>query len=105
MGTATGFGKFLQDQLRPSSVLFDDATREHLYRPERLNDGREVEMTLGWHVGRAGSERFFFKEGGGGGFHTMMRVYPEAGIASVVLTNATTFDVRGLLDTVDPDFR
>lgn len=105
VGTANGFGRFLQDQLRPSSVLFDDATRESLYRLERTTDGNEVNMTLGWHVGELEGQRHFFKEGGGGGFHTMMRVYPEWGIATVVLTNATAFDVRGLLDELDPQFR
>ena len=31
----------------------------------------------------------------------MMRVYPGDGIGTVVMTNATGFDVRGLLDEID----
>ena len=34
----------------------------------------------------------------------MMRLYPEAAIASVVMTNATGFNVRGLLDAMDARF-
>ena len=61
-------------------------------------------MTLGWHVGTMPTARFFYKEGGGGGFHCMMRVYPGSGIATVVMANATGFDVAGLLDEADARF-
>jgi CubicO group peptidase (beta-lactamase class C family) len=104
VGTARGFGKFLQDQLRPHSTLFNDTTRQLFYAPERTTHGTAVSMTLGWHIGTVGGVRFYYKEGGGGGFHCMMRVYRESGMASVVMTNATGFDVRGLLDAVDHRF-
>jgi hypothetical protein len=34
----------------------------------------------------------------------MMRVYPASGIATVMMTNATGFDVGECLNTVDPQF-
>lgn len=104
VGTARGFGTFLQDQLRPHSTLLGDATRQLLYTPDRTNDGSETAMTLGWHIERRHGDRVFFKEGGGGGFHSLMRVYRSAGLATVVMTNATRFDVRALLDSLDPEF-
>jgi len=104
VGTASGFGKFLQDQLRAHSVLFGDETREMFYRSEHTRDGREVPMTAGWHVADSVGVRYFYKEGGGAGFHSMMRLYRDHGIGTVVLTNATTFDVRGLLDLLDLRF-
>ena len=104
VGTARGFGKFLQDELRPHSVLFDDTTRALLFEPQRTTDGATIAMTLAWHVGELDGVRFFYKEGGGGGFHHMMRVYPGSGIATVVMSNATGFDARGCLDTVDRAF-
>lgn len=61
-------------------------------------------MTLGWHIGRLGRVRFFYKEGGGGGFHCMMRIYPDRGLGTVMMTNATGFDVRTAQDTVDSAF-
>lgn len=60
-------------------------------------------MTLGWHIGRAAGHRFFFKEGGGGGFHGMMRLYPEGKMGTVVLANATGFKAGACLDAVDPE--
>jgi len=101
VGTCRGFGAFLQDQLRPQSALFSDRTRKLFYTPQQLSSGATVDMTLGWHVGTTGGARYFFKEGGGGGFHSMMRLYPDAGFGTVVIANSTSFDVRGLLDRVD----
>jgi CubicO group peptidase (beta-lactamase class C family) len=101
VGTARGFAGFLQDQLRPQSVLFTDATRAAFYAPQRTLTGKPIPMTLGWHVGETKGVPFFFKEGGGGGFHSMMRVYATRGVASVVMTNATNFDVAGCLNAFD----
>ena len=61
-------------------------------------------MTLGWHVGLSGSRPFYYKEGGGGGFHCMMRVYRDAGVATIVMANATGFDARKCLDVTDGHF-
>jgi D-alanyl-D-alanine carboxypeptidase len=85
-------------------VLFSDTTRRLLYAPQQTTAGTPVAMTLGWHIGDPDGRRFFYKEGGGGGFHCMMRVYPGDGIATIIMTNATRFDVRGILDTIDVAF-
>jgi hypothetical protein len=61
-------------------------------------------MTPGWHIGGVDTLRYFFKEGGGGGFHSEMRIYPSRGIASVVIANNTSFGVKDLLNTVDGEF-
>jgi CubicO group peptidase (beta-lactamase class C family) len=104
VGSARAFGVFLQDQLRPHSALFNDATRALFFAPQQTNDGRSIAMTLGWHIGSLNGRRFFYKEGGGGGFHCMMRLYPDSGLGSVVMCNATAFEVANLLNAVDPTF-
>ena len=104
VGTVRAFGTFLQDQLRPRSALVNGATRDLLYAPQHTTGGTEVAMTLGWHIGDLDGVRFFYKEGGGGGFHCMMRLYPAAGVGTVVMTNATGFNVRRFLDTTDSSF-
>ena len=58
-------------------------------------------MTLGWHVEEFNEVRFLYKEGGGAGFHCEMRIYPKARIASVLMTNSTTFDVKSFLNITD----
>jgi D-alanyl-D-alanine carboxypeptidase len=104
VGTARGFGKFLQDELRPRSALFDNKTREPFYAPQRTTRGRLVPMSLGWHLGNLNGVPFHYKEGGGGGFHCEMRVYRVQRVATIVMTNATGFDVKGCLNSLDRAF-
>ena len=104
VGTARAFGRFLQDQLRERSVLLGEKTRQLLYDPRLAVPGPAVSMTLGWHVGDACGRRYFFKEGGGGGFHCLMRLYPDRGLGTVVMTNATASPVHRLLDQADRRF-
>jgi CubicO group peptidase (beta-lactamase class C family) len=67
VGSARGFGKFLQDQLRERSVLFNNTTRQLFYAPQKTQ-GAPVDMSLGWHIGDLDGTRFFYKEGGAEGF-------------------------------------
>ena len=95
VGTATGFAKFLQDQLAEHSRLFSDGTRALFYEQQLTSRG-PAPMTLGWHTG----DGYLYKEGGGGGFHSLMRLYPRQSLGIVVMANATAFEVTGLLDAV-----
>ena len=104
VGTARGFGRFLQDQLQPRSAVLGARVRELLCTPQHGADGAPVPMTLGWHVEQSAGMRVLFKEGGGAGFHVMMRLYPDAGIASVILTNATQIDVSRVMNQLDAEF-
>ncbi len=62
-------------------------------------------MTLGWHIGTIEGTQYFFKEGGGGGFHSETRIYPTLKIASVVIVNNTSFDTKDFLNTLDKQFQ
>ena len=101
IGTARGFSRFLQDQLRGESVLFGLETKRLLETRQTDGAGRPIPMTPGWHVGETHGVAYFFKEGGGGGFHSEMRIYPTRGIATVVLANSTEFSSTGFLNRVD----
>jgi CubicO group peptidase (beta-lactamase class C family) len=104
VGTARGFGRFLQDQLSSRSRLFGDATRALFYAPQHTAGGTPIAMTLGWHIGDLDGTRFFYKEGGGGGFHCMMRLYADRALATVLMSNATGFDVRKYMNARDAEF-
>jgi D-alanyl-D-alanine carboxypeptidase len=100
VGTARAFAVFLQDQLRDRSVLIGADAKRLLYDARLAVPGLDVPMTLGWHVGQIDRRPYFFKEGGGGGFHCLMRLYPERGLGTVVMTNATAFPVHRMLDEI-----
>ena len=53
---------------------------------------------LGWAVGESDGELYLEHGGGGPGFATTMRLYPESGIGIVILTNGTDLDRDGLAD-------
>ena len=61
-------------------------------------------MTLGWHIGELQGLTYFFKEGGGGGFHSEMRIYRTHGIGSVVMANTTASFSTALLNRLDAAF-
>jgi D-alanyl-D-alanine carboxypeptidase len=102
IGTARAFGRFLQDQLRNESKILGSAARALFFEQQRIDRG-PIPMTLGWHMRSLGAERCLFKEGGGGGFHTMMRLYPSRGLGSVFMANATLVNVTRALDRLDGD--
>jgi len=53
---------------------------------------------LGWFVGESGSGRYLEHAGGGPGFATIMRVYPEIELGVAVLANGTDLDRENLVD-------
>jgi CubicO group peptidase (beta-lactamase class C family) len=57
--------------------------------------GRQRDVGLGWFRGRADSQRgetFWEHLGGGVGFWTLMRLYPDEGLGVVVMGNVTRYD-------------
>src|SRR5262249_19701404 len=91
----------LQDQLAEHSTLFGDRTKA-LFAEQQRAKGHPIPMTLGWHIGSMPLSGYLFKEGGGGGFHCMMRLYPTHRIGTVLMTNATGINVSAALDALDP---
>lgn len=53
---------------------------------------------LGWSVGTSNDARYLEHAGGGPGFATIMRLYPEQGIGFAILANGTDLDRDGLMD-------
>ncbi len=104
IGTARAFGIILQDLLAERSVLLGEKGRELLFARQKTADGKEIDMTLGWHIAELDGKQYYFKEGGGAGFHSEMRMYPAQGLASVIMTNQTSFNSRKALNKLDIQF-
>jgi len=96
---------FLRDQLHERSVLFGSVARKLFYEQQKNNAGVPIPMTLGWHIDATNGKRYYFKEGGGGGFHGEMRIYPDTGIATVALANSAAFPARKVLAVLDGKLR
>jgi CubicO group peptidase (beta-lactamase class C family) len=53
---------------------------------------------LGWLVGESNGERYIDHAGGGAGFATIMRIYPDSNLGIAILANGTDLDRTGLVE-------
>ncbi len=53
---------------------------------------------LGWFVGNSNNARYLEHAGGGPGFATMLRLYPDSGLGIAILADGTDLDREGLMD-------
>lgn len=104
IGSAKAFSRILQDLLAEKSLLLGKTGMQLLYTQEKNNESKSIPMTLGWHIGELNGLRYFYKEGGGAGFHSEMRIYPSVGLSSVIMTNRTSFNSRKELSRIDNIF-
>jgi len=104
VGNARAFIRFLQDQLGEGSALLGPASKKLFYTEQTIRPGGTIDMTPGWHIGNLKGTRYFFKEGGGGGFHSEMRIYPTQQLASVIMVNSTEFNSNESLSKLDETF-
>lgn len=84
----------LQDLLREQPILMSRETRARMLARQATRSGAPIDMTLGWVTGRLAGARYFGKQGGGLGFHGNLRIYPDRGIATVMLANRTEVTAR-----------
>ena len=71
---------------------------------QRETAGRPLPTTLAWHTGQLAGEPYLSKPGGGPGFHSNLRIYPQRRVASVYLCNqmrATEADIQRFSDAID----
>lgn len=104
IGSAAAFSKILQDLLSDKSKLLGNETRRLLYSQQKTISGDNIDMTLGWHIDKLNGVTYYYKEGGGAGFHCEMRIYPTSGLASVIMINKTSFNSRDTLSELDENF-
>jgi CubicO group peptidase (beta-lactamase class C family) len=87
-------------QLDGTRVLSERAVREmHTISIA----GRPFEHGLGWFrkpEDRDRQPRFVEHYGGGGGYHNLMRLYPDANVGVVAMGNSTAYDVDALVDAI-----
>ena len=104
IGSATAFSKILQDLLSEQPKLLGEESKRLLYSQQKTKTGNNINMTLGWHIDKLNGVTYYYKEGGGAGFHCEMRIYPEKDLASVIMTNKTSFNSRDILSELDENF-
>lgn len=104
IGAPGAFIAFAQDLLKPNSVLLSPESRKEMFRENLLNGGKTSGMCLAWFCGELNGRRFVAHAGGGGGYYCELRIYPENGLGSIMMTNRTGFSDERLLSRFDRFF-
>jgi D-alanyl-D-alanine carboxypeptidase len=92
LGCPTDFLPMAIELLEPADgVLTAGSKQEMLTLQSRGAAGiaSKVGVGLGWKYGRDGDVDFWNHEGGGAGFTSEVRIYPESGIGVVLMMNAS----------------
>jgi CubicO group peptidase (beta-lactamase class C family) len=97
IGPASDVAKFMLMYLNHGTL-----NGEMILRPESISTLTETAPIdtrgLGWYIDESNGERYIDHAGGGAGFATIMRIYPESNLGITILANATDLDRDGLAD-------
>ncbi len=93
VGSVEDFAPFVQSQLNGGAPLLSEKTARQmqtLAARGRAGIESKVGVGLGWKIGLADDHPFLNHEGGGAGFTSELRLYPEAGIGVVLAMNLSS---------------
>jgi D-alanyl-D-alanine carboxypeptidase len=104
IGTPAGFMAYIREFLKDESELITGPVKNQLFTQHVLDGGKTSDMTLSWFTGLLNGVRYYTHAGGGGGYYVELRVYPEAGIGSVIMFNRSGISDERFLDKTDRFF-
>jgi D-alanyl-D-alanine carboxypeptidase len=97
IGSAPDVAKFMMMYLNRGAL-----NSEQVLSPESISTLTETSPIdgrgLGWYMGESDGERYLEHMGGGPGFATTMRLYPDTGIGIAILANGTDLDREALAE-------
>jgi CubicO group peptidase (beta-lactamase class C family) len=101
--TAAGLNVSLDDMIAfaqsiNGNQLLDASWRARMLRPPTLVDGQAANYALGWDLDALRNDQY--SAGHEGGYLTTFRLYPDAGLTAIVLTNGM-HDYYGLDEFAD----
>jgi CubicO group peptidase (beta-lactamase class C family) len=101
IGTARALAKYVQELLKPGCKLISDDSKKRMFTENLTNNGTKTGMCLSWFTGKLNGIRYYTHAGGGGGYYCEIRIYPDAGVGSVVMFNRTGMSDERFLDKLD----
>ena len=101
IGTPRAFMKYIQALLQQDSNLLAAEYKQLLFTENFLQSHKGTGMCLSWFTGQLNGQTYFTHAGGGGGYYCEIRIYPEAGLGSVIMFNRTGMRDERYLDKVD----
>jgi D-alanyl-D-alanine carboxypeptidase len=101
IGTTDAFVKYIQELLKPQSILISNEYKELLFSENHTSNNKATGMCLAWFSGQLNGKEYFAHAGGGGGYYCEIRIYPDLGIGSVIMFNRTGMTDERFLDKLD----
>ncbi len=101
IGTANGLVKYLQEFLKPNSTLITQRQKKLIFLENCTNQNELTGMCLSWFKGEIDGKKYFTHAGGGGGYYSEVRIYPDLGIGSLILMNRSGMKDERFLDKLD----
>ena len=101
IGTPAAFMKYIQALLKQDTDILSAQYRSVLFTENYLQSNKRTGMCLSWFTGQLNEKTYFTHAGGGGGYYCEIRIYPEAGLGSVIMFNRTGMRDERYLDKVD----
>jgi D-alanyl-D-alanine carboxypeptidase len=101
IGTARSLARYIQELLRQGNKLISDEYRKRMFTENVTVGNTPTGMCLGWFTGKLNRKQFYTHAGGGGGFYCEIRIYPDAGVGSVIMFNRTGMRDERFLDKPD----
>ena len=107
IANAPSAARFVQAMLSESSSILSTKQKEAFFSIQGEWNSSLLSSThnaLGWFYNEKSSVPYYFHEGSAFGYISELRVYPKAGIASVMLVNTTRRDHKEVMDNIDMEF-
>jgi D-alanyl-D-alanine carboxypeptidase len=103
IGSGKALVTYAQALLKNNGLLLDDYHKGLLFTETKINT-TPTAMSLSWFVGTLKGNRYLAHAGGGGGYYSELRVYPDLGVGSVIMFNRSGMRDERILNRTDSFF-
>jgi len=101
IGSPLAFMKYAQELLKDDCRLLSPDYKQMLFSENYTIDQKSTGMCLSWFTDQLNGLTYYAHPGGGGGYYCEVRLYPEAGIGSVIMFNRSGMSNEKYLDKLD----
>lgn len=101
VGRPESFMKYAQELLKDDCRLISSEYKQMLFSENYTIDQKSTGMCLSWYTDQLNGLTYYAHAGGGGGYYCEVRLYPEAGIGSVIMFNRSGMSNEKQLDKMD----
>jgi len=103
-GCPQSFMKYAQELLKEDCILLSPKYKQLLFTENLTLNNKPTGMCLSWFTDNLEGKKYFAHAGGGGGYYCEVRIYPKAGIGSVIMFNRSGMSNEKYLDKLDKYF-